>query len=88
MDYPVLFYDEKTQLITIALPTMTGEGKIHLSNPVQGFCLYYHLIDYILSCIGYGWEMGYTDAKEEDEGEEYWGNLLQGRNPLQFFILF
>ena len=75
MDYPIIFYDKNSQLVTIILLTFSEEGKIHISNPVQGFCLYYQFIDYILSCIGYGWEMGYEDAKEED-GEEYWGNLM------------
>ena len=34
--------------------------------------------------------MGYMDAKEEDEeeGEDYWGDLLQGRNPLHFLFYF
>ena len=91
MDYPILIYDENSNNYSIIIRNSFHTGQINMSNPVNALCLLFDLLDYSLSCIGQGYEMGYMDAKEEDEeeeGEDYWSDLLQGRNPLQFFILF
>lgn len=86
MDYPILIYDENSNNYSIIIRNSFHTGQINMSNPVNALCLLFDLLDYSLSCIGQGYEMGYMDAKEEDE-EEYEG-LMQGRNPLHFYFIF
>ena len=78
MDYPILIYDENSNNYSIIIRNSFHTGQINMSNPVNALCLLFDLLDYSLSCIGEGYNMGYSDAKEEDEdeGEDYWGDLL------------
>lgn len=67
MDYPVLIYDENSNNFSIIIRNSFHTSQINMSNPVNALCLLFDLLDYSLSCVGRGYEMGYMDAKEEDE---------------------